>query len=389
MTGMMEFLFWLILALIAYTYVGYPLLLVLLSRVINRPIRRDPEYRPTVTILVCALNEGSIIEEKVRNCLALEYPEGQLEIAVASDGSTDSTAEVVGRFADQGVKLFDYQVNRGKVLTLNETIPQLSGEIVVLSDASVMYDPQAIINLVPGFSDPEVGGIWGDKIYRNPGEVISGEGESLYLRYEKFSKRCENRLGSIVSAEGSMFAIRKSIYQPMPDPAVADDYYLSAYIRHRGYRLVYEPLARSFEDVAPTSSDEYRRKVRIIQGGLRGFWLMRHLCNPMKTGVYSIQIFTRQFLRRAVALLFPLLLLLNLLIVLRQPSLFYGALLLGQLGIIFLALAGWRIVSDKGRAPFLIYAPYYFAMVNLASVHGMWNWVSGKQAVSWDPTTRK
>jgi cellulose synthase/poly-beta-1,6-N-acetylglucosamine synthase-like glycosyltransferase len=229
MTGMMEFLFWLILALIAYTYVGYPLLLVLLSRVINRPIRRDPEYRPTVTILVCALNEGS------------------------------------------------------------------------------------------------------------------------------------------------MFAIRKSIYQPMPDPAVADDYYLSAFIRHRGFRLVYEPLARSFEDVAPTSSDEYRRKVRIIQGGLRGFWLMRHLCNPMKTGVYSIQIFTRQFLRRAVALLFPLLLLLNLLIVLRQPSLFYGALLLGQLGILFLALAGWRIVSDKGRAPFLIYAPYYFAMVNLASVHGMWN----------------
>ncbi len=385
----MEILFWVLLAVFAYTYVGYPVLLVLLSAVINKPVRRDPEYRPTVTVLVCAHNEEAIIEEKVRNCLALDYPEGRLEIAVASDGSSDRTAEIVGRFADQGVKLYDYKVNRGKVLTLNETVPQLSGDIVVLSDASVMYDPRAILNLVPGFKDPEVGGIWGDKIYRNPGEVISGEGESLYLRYEKFSKRCENRLGSIVSAEGSMFAIRRSIYEPMPDPAVADDYYLSAYIRHRDYRLIYEPLARSFEDVAPTSSDEYRRKVRIIQGGLRGFWLMKHLCNPLRTGVYSIQIFSRQFLRRAVALLFPAVLLLNLLIVLRQPSLLYGILLLGQLGIIILALAGWKIVSDKGQAPFLIYAPYYFAMVNMASVHGMWNCVTGKQAVVWEPTTRK
>jgi len=384
----MELLFWLLLALIAYTYVGYPVLLVLLSAMINRPVRRDPEYRPTVTILVCAYNEEAIIEEKVRNCLALEYPGGLLEIAVASDGSSDRTAEIVGRFAGQGVKLFDHKVNQGKVLTLNQTIPELSGEIVVLSDASVMYDPQAILNLVPGFKDPEVGGIWGDKIYRNPGQVVSGEGESLYLRYEKFSKRCENRLGSIVSAEGSMFAIRRSIYEPMPDPAVADDYYLSAFIRHLGYRLIYEPAARSFEDVAPTSSDEYRRKVRIIMGGLRGFWMMKHLCNPLRTGVYSIQIFTRQFLRRAVALLFPLILLLNLLIILREPSLFYGVLLLGQLGIVVLALAGWKRVKDKGQAPFLVYAPYYFAMVNLASAHGIWNWITGKQAVRWEPTTR-
>ena len=117
----MEVLLWLMLGLIGYTYAGYPVLLVLLSRVINRPIRRDPEYRPTVTILVCAFNEGEIIGEKVRNCLELEYPEGQLEIAVASDGSSDRTAEIVAGFADRGVKLFDYKVNRGKVLTLNET----------------------------------------------------------------------------------------------------------------------------------------------------------------------------------------------------------------------------------------------------------------------------
>lgn len=386
---MIHVLFWSMVGLIAYTYVGYPVLLVLLSRVINRPIRRDPEYRPMVTLLVCAYNEAAIIEEKVRNCLELEYPEGRLEIAVASDGSSDDTAGIVRRFADRGVRLFDYRANRGKVRTLNETIPQLGGEIVVLSDASVMYDPRAVLELVPAFADPEVGGAWGDKVYRNPGEVVSGEGESLYLRYEKFSKRCENRLGSIVSAEGSMFAVRKAIYEPMPDPAVADDYYLSAFIRHRGYRLVYEPRARSFEDVAPTSRDEYRRKVRIIQGGLRGFWLMKHLCNPFRTGVYSIQIITRQFLRRAVALLFPLVLAVNLIIVVVEPSWFYGLALLGQLAVLALALAGRQVVAARGRAPFLVYAPYYFAMVNIASIHGIWNWVTGKLAVVWEPTTRK
>jgi len=385
---MIELAFWILLGLIAYTYAGYPVLLVLLSRVINRPVRRDPDHRPSVTLLVCAYNEAAIIEEKVRNCLELEYPEGRLEIAVASDGSSDGTAEIVRRYAHRGVRLFDYDVNRGKVLTLNETIPQLSGEIVVLSDASVIYDPRAVLELVPAFADPQVGGVWGDKVYRNPGEVISGEGESLYLRYEKFSKRCENRLGSIVSAEGSMFAVRKAIYEPMPDPAVADDYYLSAFIRHAGFRLVYEPRARSFEDVAPTSGDEYRRKVRIIQGGLRGFWLMKHLCNPLRTGVYSIQIISRQFLRRAVALLFPLVLVLNLLIVVGEPSWLYGLMLAGQLGILFLALVGRRMVAAHGRAPFLVYAPYYFAMVNVASIHGIWNWVTGKLAVVWEPTTR-
>jgi len=384
----MEILFWLCVLTVLYTYLGYPLLLIILSTFIRKPIRAEGDHRPTVTLLIAAYNEERIIEEKVRNSLALEYPEGKLEIVVASDGSTDRTAEIVEPFVEQGITFFDYPENRGKGTMLNETVPRLESEIVVFSDASVIYEPRAIIELVRNFADPEVGGVWGDKIYRNPGEVVSGAGESLYLRYEKFSKRRENLLGSIVSAEGSMLAVRRSIFRPI-DIGVADDYHLSTMIRDQDYRLIYEPRAISYEDVAPSSHDEYRRKVRIIQRGLRGFWLMKHLANPLRTGVYAIQMISRQFLRRAVAALLPPIFLLNLLLLFTGGGPFYWLLFAGQAGILLLGLAGRIMGAGKRGVPFLVYAPYFFLMVNGAALRGMWDWITGRQAIKWNPTTRQ
>jgi cellulose synthase/poly-beta-1,6-N-acetylglucosamine synthase-like glycosyltransferase len=384
----MEILFWLCVITVLYTYLGYPLLLIVLSTFIRRPIRADDDHRPTVTLLIAAYNEEKIIEEKVRNSLALEYPEGKLEIVVASDGSTDRTAEIVEPFTAQGVTFFNYPENRGKGTMLNETVPRLESEIIVFSDASVIYEPRAIIELVRNFADPEVGGVWGDKIYRNPGDVVSGAGESLYLRYEKFSKRRENLLGSIVSAEGSMLAVRKCIFRPI-DIGVADDYHLSTMIRDQDYRLIYEPRAVSYEDVAPSSHDEYRRKVRIIQRGLCGFWLMRHLANPLRTGVYAIQMISRQFLRRAVAVLFPVMFLLNLVLAFSGLSVLYWLLLAGQTAILLLGLAGRIMGAGEGTVPFVVYAPYYFLMVNAAALKGSWNWIRGRRAVTWKPTTRQ
>jgi cellulose synthase/poly-beta-1,6-N-acetylglucosamine synthase-like glycosyltransferase len=385
----MEILFWCCVLVVLYTYFGYPLLLVLLSAIIRKQVRTDDSHRPSVTLLVAAYNEERIIEEKIRNSLALEYPEGKLELVVASDGSSDGTEEIAKRFTGRGITLFAYPQRRGKGRMLNESVPRVHGEIVVFSDASVIYDPQAILKLVRNFADPEVGGVWGDKIYRNPGEVLSGAGEGLYLRYEKFSKRRENLLGSIVSAEGSMLAVRREIFRPIPDASVADDYYLSTLIRDQGYRLIYEPLAVSYEDVAPSSHDEFRRKVRIIQRGLRGFWLMRHLANPLRTGVYAIQMISRQFLRRAVAALFPVILLLNLVLALGGRGPLYWLLLAGQSAILLLALAGRLAGAGRGGAPFIVYVPYYFLMVNAAALKGIWHWLSGKRAVTWEPTTRQ
>lgn len=385
----MEILFWLCVFAVLYTYLGYPLLLVLLSTFIRKRVQTDDSHRPSVTLLVAAYNEERIIEEKIRNSLALEYPEEKFEIVVASDGSSDSTVEIAKRFTDQGITLYDYPQRRGKGHMLNESVPRVRGEIVVFSDASVMYDPQAILKLVRNFADPEVGGAWGDKIYRNPGEVVSGAGESLYLRYEKFSKRRETLLGSIVSAEGSMLAVRKAIFRPIPDASVADDYYLSTLIRDQNYRLIYEPLAVSYEDVAPSLHDEFRRKVRIIQRGLRGFWLMRHLANPLRTGVYAIQMISRQFLRRAVAALFPVIFLLNLALPLSGRTTLYWFLFAGQTTILLLALVGRLMGAGKGEVSFIVYAPYYFLMVNAAALKGMWHWISGKRAVRWEPTIRQ
>lgn len=385
----MTAIYWFLVGIVAYTYAGYPLLLILLSAVIRKPVRRNDSFRPSVSLLITAHNEEAIIEKKIINSLALDYPEDRLDIVVASDGSSDKTNDIARRFESEGVVLFAYERQRGKVLAMNESICRLSGEIVVLSDASVMYEPDALIKLVRNFSDPDVGGVWGDKDYRNPDRVVSGEGEGFYLKYEKFSKRRENMLGSIVSAEGSMFALRRSVFEPIPDPSVADDYYLSALIRHKGYRLIYEPEARSHEEVAPTTGDEFRRKVRIIQGGLRGFFLMKHLANPFRYGIYSIQIISRQFLRRAVAFLFPIILTCNIAIVAFRPSPLYLTLLTASLCIPALAAIGAIAVRRKSQLPFLIYAPHYFMLVNLASIQAMWRLFLGQRAVTWKPTTRK
>lgn len=394
MIGFWETIFWLFLLIIGYTYFGYPVLLIAVSCFIHRPVRVVEDHRPSVSLLVPAHNEEWIIEEKIRNCLALDYPEGRLEIAVASDGSTDGTVELVERYRDRGVRLFACDKWRGKVRMLNETIPSLRGEVIVLTDASVMCERDALLHLVRNFGDPDVGGVWGDKVYRNPGRLVSGEGESLYLRYEKFTKLRESRMGSIVSAEGSLFALRASLFRPVLDPEVMDDYYLSAFIRDQGFRLVYEPRARSHENVASSSDEEYRRKVRIVQGGLRGFWIFRHLANPFRTGFYAVQILSRQFLRRAVAVLFPPLALTNAFLLLARPTPVYRITMAVQIIVLLLALAGFLVGKERrwrrgGWVLSAVFIPYYVVMVNVAVLHGLWNLARGKTVKRWCPPPRR
>ncbi len=254
-------------ALFAYPFVLYPGLLRAL-----RPRRkpaggagRAPEEWPAVAMVICAYNEERIIRQKLENCLALEYPAGKLRIVVVSDGSTDSTATLWRQFAPQGIELIEQKPRRGKVANLNEVIPARSEEIIVLSDANVLYRSDAILRLVSRFRDPTVGCVSGKVVLRGTTESLSG-GEADYYSLEWGMQERESELHSMVGVDGAMYALRRDLFPPCPPDTLIEDFVIAVGVARQGKRVVFEPGAIGWEAGPATVQEEFRRKVRIAAG---------------------------------------------------------------------------------------------------------------------------
>lgn len=356
-----------------FVYAGYPVLLLLLRLFIRRPVRKRP-IEPTVSLLVAAYNEADVIEAKIRNALALDYPPDRLEIAIASDGSTDGTAEIVARLADGvRVRLFAYPKHRGKLTALNDTLPRLRGGIVAFSDASSMLAPDAMRRLVASFADPSVGAVSG--LYRVTGrdEAALGTAEDVYWRYETFVKAQEASLGSIVGAHGALYAVRKELY-PFPSPAtINDDYVIPLRVLQAGHRVAYEPRAVACE--AAREMEGFSRRVRIMTGNVEQLRELKALLWPPRP-LPLFFILSHKAGRLVVPFAMVALTLSNARL-LRAPFyrwtfalqfLFYGLALLGGL--------------DRLR-PRLLRLPYYFCMVNAAAFVAIYRAARGRRDLAW------
>ena len=218
-------IFWVCVATVCFAYVGYPIILWQLSRLLGRPPRAPADEGadlPSLSLLIAAHNEETVMEERIRNALAMDYPREKLEIVVASDGSTDATAAIVQHYADRGIKLLQYNPRRGKATTLNAAIPTLNGDIVLLSDANTYTDTVAARKIVRWFRDPKVGAVCGRLVLTDP--ATGGNADSLYWKYETFLKRCESRLGALLGSNGAIYAIRRSLFEPIPVNTILDDF---------------------------------------------------------------------------------------------------------------------------------------------------------------------
>src|SRR5215468_9142526 len=266
-------LFWLSLALILYVYVGYPVLLFALGSMRDRFARRRPRPRsvrfPRVSLIVSAYNEEDVIREKIVNSLALEYPRERLEIIVASDGSADRTAAIAAEYAREGIRLRHFPTRRGKNATLNDVVPQARGDIIVFTDANGKYQPDALTRLVQHFGDPKVGCVCGELIYLSADDNVVAKGYNVYWRYDQQLKRLESRLACLLGANGSIFAIRKKLYQPLAG-FVSNDMVLPIQVAARGYDVVYEPGAISREAGSKDAAEELGRRSRIVGRGILG-----------------------------------------------------------------------------------------------------------------------
>lgn len=367
--------FLLTLAATAYIYFGYPALIFLVSRLRPRPFRQGGE--PTVTVLIPVYNEEAVIEEKIRNTLALDYP--KLEILVASDGSTDRTEEIVRQL---GVRLLSLP-RRGKAFALNDGAQAAAGEILVLTDANTLLEPGSLRPLVDPFADPEVGGVCGNKKQRPPaGADTTAEGENLYWRWDKWQKALESRAGSIFAADGTLYAVRRDLYVPIQDPAQADDIAISARIVLQGRRLLYEPRAVAWEEAPAEGRDEFRRKVRVTNHSVRALWnLGRGLWT---SGFYSVELLSHKFFRHLVPFFLIPLFLSNAVLAFSGPPVF-RILFAGQVLFYGLALAGFALRGTRlGRAkPFTV--PYYFCLVNAAAFLGVLSILRGRRLRAWTP----
>lgn len=389
MTPVIASLFWTGLMVIAYTYVGYGLVIYILSK-LKRQLSSIADLRdedlPEVTLLVAAYNEEQCIEDKIANTLNLDYPNGKLSICFVTDGSTDSTPEIVKKF--HAVRLYHDQQRRGKIHAVNRVMKYITSPIVVFSDANTLLNRDAIRKLVRHYQNPQVGGVAGEKkIYRRKEDNASGSGEGFYWRYESFLKRKDAEVYSIVGAAGELFSIRRELYEEPPGNMIIEDFYLSLRICARGYRFMYEPEAWALESASASVDEEWKRKVRICAGGFQAMAHLRYLMNPFQYGVLALQYISHRVLRWTLAPLFlPIVFLANVWLAL-GGSIFYGVLLMLQVTWYALAAAGYCLrnarIAFKG-----LFVPYYFVVMNLSVYAGFFRYLRGRQPVVWEKARR-
>jgi cellulose synthase/poly-beta-1,6-N-acetylglucosamine synthase-like glycosyltransferase len=349
----LETVFWAALFLIVWSHGLYPLAAAALAR-IRRRVVRTGEGKPRVTIVVAAYNEESVIERRLENLLALEYPPDLVEIVVASDASSDRTDELVATVAAREPRVHLLRCPRGgKVAAQNRAVAQSDAEVVAFSDANATWDPSALATLVRNFADPDVAYACGrmtidDSDGRNK--------EGTYWKYELKLRSSESELGSITGGNGSISAVRRSDYVDV-DPRFGHDLAFPYLFARRGRRAIYEPHAVAREKATPTNEDEYRRKVRMFEH----CWLIvgrGKMLRRQRPG-YFVALLSHRHLRYASGLLHLLLLGSNITIVALGGNPFYWVALAGQLALLVAALAGVGIAR-------------YYVLVTWATVVALW-----------------
>ena len=371
------------LALTVYTYFGYPALLAVWARWRPRPVRKG-EIVPSVTVLVVAHNEAASLAAKIPNLLGLDYPKENLEIIIASDGSDDDTAQVVGKYEEQRVRFLEFSERRGKPAVLNEAVPQCSGEIVILADARQMFDRGAARALAANFNDPQVGCVSGELVLRRDGETTSvGHGLGAYWSYEKRIRKDEAAVFSDLGATGAIYAIRRELFEPIPADTVLDDVAVPMSATMKGFRTVFEPAARAYDHPSATGRVEFRRKLRTLGGNFQIFVRNPGWFNPRRSRVW-FQLVSHKLCRLLVPAFLAGMFLANM--PLASEGLFLYTMAV-QVAFYAAAGAGWAVClaggRPRGRLLRALILPYVFVMLNLAVVAGFWAFVSGRLAVTW------
>lgn len=375
--------FWGSLLAVAYAYLLYPLGVFVLKQFASRE-RAEWETLPTVTLIIAAYNEEEIIGEKVENSLELDYPEEKLDIVVFSDASSDATDEIVQSYDDDRGRLMRIEGRVGKTECQNRVVESVDSDIVAFSDANSMYEPDAIEALVSRFTD-DTGCVVGELHFPETGTNISGF--SLYRAYERFIQRSEGAVGSVVKGNGAIYAVRRSCYVPLPRDSISDFAELLA-IRAAGWRIGFAPDAVAKERARETVDSELRAKKRITTRSWHSLWRFTRLLNPFSYGFYSVQLWSRTILLWLSPIFLLVALFTGLPLLYIDQGLAYAVVVAGAT-VYFLCLLVAVAFDRRGiAAPLLCQAAYYFALLNVSLLVGLWNFLQNENIVVWETDDR-
>lgn len=388
----MEILFWLSLFIVFYTFLGYGIVLYVMVRIrrLFKGKRRAPgldQEFPTLTLVIAAYNEESIIEEKIANTLQLAYPAGKLSLLFVTDGSSDRTPDLVAKYPQ--IKLMHTPVRSGKILAMHRAMDEVNTEVVVFTDANTFLNTDALLLIARHYADPKVGAVSGEKRVMQDALSDATAGEGFYWKYESALKTWDSELYSVVGAAGELFSVRRSLYRAVQPDTILDDFMISMQIAEKGYRIVYEPDAYASELSSENIKEELKRKVRIAAGGIQSILRLQKLLNPFHDPLLSFQYISHRVLRWTVTpFLMILALVLNAVLVARSGGVVYQLLLAGQVLFYGLALAGWVLERRKIKVKAL-FVPYYFCMMNYAVLAGINRYIKGSQSAAWEKAKRK
>ena len=361
---MMATLFWLCMAIVVYTYVGYGIVLYLLVFVKRLATKAKPladitdDRLPEVTLMVCAYNEEDIIAEKMDNTRRLEYPSDRLHLVWVTDGSNDNTNVLLSAYPE--VKVIYFPERRGKAAALKHGIKEIDTEIVMMTDANTMLNPEAVREVARLMQDPKVGCVSGEKkVMARSNSDEAAQGEGLYWKYESTLQRLDSELYSAMGAAGELCVIRRQLMTDIPDDTLLDDFIISMEIVKKGYKIAYTSNAYAMEYGSADLHEESKRKRRIAAGGLQSCWRLRSLMNPLRHPVVAFQFVSHRVLRWTITpvCLFALVPL-NTLVVLSGEGIVYTIIWILQILFYASAAAGVRISK-------------YFIFMNLNVFRGM------------------
>lgn len=384
-----EIIFWIVLLIVFYTYIGYGLLLEILVFLKHQVKKKFVFHNlsdtdlPTITFIIPAYNERDWITQKIQNTLALDYPKDKIEIWIVTDGSSDGSQQIAEQFSE--VQVWHQSERKGKIHAMNRVMNFIKTEIVVFSDANTFLPQDAVHHIVKHYQNPKVGAVAGEK--RVMGEKSAVGNEGIYWKYESWLKRQDAQLYSVVGAAGELFSCRSALYTPIDSGIILDDFVISLQIAQKGYVVAYEPNAYALESCSASITDEWKRKTRISTGGIQAIVHLKGLFNIFKFGILSFQFISHRVLRWTITpLLLPILLLCNFLLLTTTPT--YQIILLGQIIFYFLTLMGW-LLKSKVRKIKILFIPFYFVMMNLAVMVGWLRYFKGRQSVLWEKVERK
>jgi cellulose synthase/poly-beta-1,6-N-acetylglucosamine synthase-like glycosyltransferase len=388
-----EVVLWASIGAIAYTYLGYPALLVAYAAL--RQLRSDwaylfagesrrrrtPERLPSVAVVVAAYNEERHIGERIRNLLELDYPPESLRIYIGSDCSSDATVAIATSMTTDRVVVAPFATRRGKPSVVNDLVARTSEDIVVFTDANTRFAPDAVRRIVRRFDEQSVGCVSGEL------RLVASSGaenqDHIYWRYERFLKFFEARAGILLGANGGIYAVRRALYVPVPPNTVVDDFWISFDIVRRGYRCDYDPEAVAYEHVPERIADEFGRRVRIGAGNFQALREFYALLSPRR-GMVAVAFLSHKVLRWFVPHLMISAACANVLLL---DSPFYAVFAAAQVAFYGVAAIGYRM-GKSGPVPLPLRLPLFFVSMNIALLRGFVRYLSGKVGGTWERTAR-